>query len=503
MKNQTENETFEPDFVEEVEEGLEKVSFCGSWLDSKTSQLDDVLLGKLEKAVHKQTAQIQHNDLVKIALENDPIDLAHALPKIPPAARVLLYTCLADLKAKCSFLVNASSIPRMTILRALSDEEIKVLIQQMPADDAVEVLDDMPNHRVKRVLQMIDMAKRQKIVALLKHGRFTAGRLMTNEFFAFHFNAKVGDVVACIRDNPGTDLTLQVFVMNDQNELIGFVPDRTLIVNPPSVPLKTLMRPIVHRVMVDASREELVELFERYHLPVLPVVNEKDHLLGIVTREVIVEVLEDIGNETIANIGGTAEDVGSGDSTLTRFVARAPWLLVTLLAGLLTSTGLSCFHSCPWFFIVPFFVPLINGMSGNVGIQCSTVLVRSLATGEISVATRRSAIKREFRVGTLIGISFGLLCGVVVYLLNYFGLQFIQANPLLITIVVSAGVLGACFTATVLGTLTPLFFAKFRIDPAIASGPIVTAFNDVLSTYMYFLVTWLVSLAFAEMMPAM
>lgn len=496
MKDQAAKENLETDFIDEVEEGFEEVSFCGSWLDSKTSQLDDVLLEKLENAVHKQTAQIQHHDLVKIALENDPIDLAHALSKIPQAARVLLYKCLSDVKAKCSFLVNASSSPRLSILRALTDDEIKVLIQQMPADDAVEVLDDMPQHRVKRILQMLDSSKRQKIVALLKHGRFTGGRLMTNEFFAFHFNAKVGDVVACIRDNPGTELTTLVFVLNDHNELIGFVPDRTLIVNSASVPLKTLMRPVVHRATVETSREELVELFERYHLPVLPVVNEKDHLLGIITREDIVEVLEDIANETIANIGGTAEEVGNGDSTWSRFLARAPWLLVTLLAGLLTSTGLSCFHGCAWFFIVPFFVPLINGMSGNVGIQCSTVLVRSLATGEISVGTRRSAIMREFRVGSLIGISFGILCGLVVYTLNYFGLQFIEANPLLVTIVVSAGVLGACFTATVLGTLTPLFFAKFRIDPAIASGPIVTAFNDVLSTYMYFLVTWLVSQAF-------
>lgn len=499
MKVQNANENLETDFTEEVEEGFEEVSFCGSWLDSKTSQLDDVLLEKLERAVHKQTAQVQHSDLVKIALENDPIDLAHALPKIPPAARVVLYKCLSDLKAKCSFISNASSTPRLNILRALPDEEIRELIQQMPADDAVEVLDDMPRHRVKKIIEMLDLTKRQKIVALLKHGRFTGGRLMTNEFFAFHFNAKVGDVIACIRDNPGTELSTLVFILNDHNELIGTVPDRSLIVNPPSVPLRTLMRPVVHRASVETSREELVELFERYHLPVLPVVNEKDHLLGIITREDIVEVLEDLANETIANIGGTAEGVGEEESTVSRFVSRAPWLLVTLLAGLMTSTGLSCFHEYSWFFIVPFFVPLINGMSGNVGIQCSTVLVRSMATGTISTGTRRSAIMREMRVGSLIGICFGILCGLVVYGLNSVGLQFIEANPLLIGIVVSCGVFGACLTATVLGTVSPLFFAKCGIDPAIASGPIVTAFNDVLSTYMYFLITWLVSKAFERL----
>lgn len=475
---------------------VDEVSFCGSWLDSKTSQLDDALLNKLEIAVHKQTAQIQHHDLVKIALEYDPIDLAHALPKIPPSARLVLYKCFDDIKAKSLFLINASSSPRISIMRVLPDDEIKLLIEHMPADDAVEVLDDLPRHRVRRILEMIDPIKKQKILALLRHGRYTAGRLMTNEFFAFHFNAKVGDVIACIRDNPGTDLATSVFVMNDDNELIGLVPERNLIVNAASVQLRTLMRPILHKVTAETSREEMVELFERYHLHVLPVVNEKGQLLGIITSDDVIEVLEEMSNETIANIGGTAEEVGTGETTLRRYLSRAPWLIVTLFAGLITSAGLSFFHGYEWFLIVPFFVPLITGMSGNVGIQCSTVLVRSMATGEISAGTKRSVIFREFRIGSLIGISFGILCGVVVYALNSLGFQYIHTDPLLVGIVVASGILGACLTATVLGTLSPLFFARCGIDPAIASGPIVTACNDVLSTYMYFFVTWVVSKAF-------
>ena len=496
MKDQIVREEPDASLSDEIEQEFEEVSFCGSWLDSKTSQLDDVLLEKIEKAVHKPTAQVQHQDLVKIAFEYDPIDLAHALPKIPPSARLILYQCLLDIKAKASFLTNASSTPRISILRVLPDEEIKTIIQQVPADDAINVLEDLPGHRVRRILDLVDFAKRQKIKALLRHGRSMAGRLMTNEFFAFHLQAKVGDVVHFIRDNPGLELTAGVFVLNDHSELIGMVPDRNLLVNSPEVPLKTLMRPIVHRATVDTSREELVELFERYHLPVLPVVDEKLHLLGIITQDDVIEVLEEIANETIANIGGTAEEVSEYEPTWKRVVARAPWLLVTLLAGLLTSSGLAFFYDHPWFLIVPFFVPLITGMSGNVGIQCSTVLVRGMATGEISPGIQRFVILRELRVGALIGVSFGLLCGLIVYLLNVFDLQSIHADPLLVGVVVAAGILGACLTATVLGTLSPLFFAKFRIDPAIASGPIVTAFNDVLSTYMYFLVTWMAFRAF-------
>ena len=146
------------------------------------------------------------------------------------------------------------------------------------------------------------------------------------------------------------------------------------------------------------------------------------------------------------------------------------------------------FKDRSWFIFVPFFVPLIAGMSGNVGIQCSTILVRGMSTGELPPGTRKEAIANELGIGLLIGSSFGILCGLTVYLLNHFGIHYVSGDPLAIGATVSLGLLGACMTATALGTLSPFFFARFGIDPAVASGPIVTAFNDVLSTLMFFLV---------------
>jgi magnesium transporter len=168
-----------------------------------------------------------------------------------------------------------------------------------------------------------------------------------------------------------------------------------------------------------------------------------------------------------------------------------------LCAGLITATGLSYFQSRPWYSIIPFFVPLIAGMSGNVGMQCSTIFVRGMATGEISPGTRRETIARELTIGHIIGIVFGLLSGSIVYLFSKIGIQtFSNVEPLLAGVVVCAGIFGACFTATILGTFSPLMFARLRIDPAVSSGPIVTAFNDVLSTFMYILIVKLVSTHF-------
>lgn len=463
-------------------------SSTGNLMDSKTSHLDDVLNEKLSSAFHKQTAQVLFHDVAKIASEYDPIDLAHAVTRLPPSARIVVYDNLPDLNAKIIFMINTGSSTRSAIFRQIDDTEIRRLIGKMPPDEAVWILDDMSDRRLKRVLDQFDPKKAARIREQQKHDRHSAGRLMTNEFFAFHMNTTIGEVAAHIRDNPGIELTRRIFVLSDDDALAGYVPDRNLIVNPDYLPLRQVMRPILHKVTVEDSRDEVVDLVERYKIPALPVVDHDDHILGVITYEDVVEAMEDIADETIASIAGTAEDVSEQAPILQRFFLRAPWLFVTLCAGLVTATAMAYFKDSSWFLYVPFFVPLIAGMSGNVGIQCSTILVRGMSTGSLSTGSRLDAMTKELGIGLLIGSVFGIFCGVAVYLLNHFGIHTVGGDPIAVGTTVSVGLLGACLMATVLGTFSPFFFARFGIDPAVASGPIVTAFNDVLSTLMFFLI---------------
>lgn len=471
---------------DEQEEDVIVVS--GNLMDSPTSQLDDVLNEKLEDALDQPGSQIILHDVAKIAIEYDPIDLAYAVTRLPSHARVIVYENLPDLQAKIIFMTNTGSNTRSAIFPQISDEAIKDLLEHMPPDEALWLLDDMSDRRMKRVLDILEPKKAASIRELYKHDRHSAGRLMTNEFFAFNMNQTIGEVSTAIRDNPGIDLTRRIFVLNDEKELIGFVPARNLIVNPDRLPLRQVMRPVLHQTTVDASRDEVVDIVERYKIPALPVVDENDHLLGVITYESVVEALEDIADETIANIAGTAEDVSEHEAIFKRFLWRAPWLIVTLCAGLVTAGALSHFKERDWFTFVSLFVPLIAGMSGNVGIQCSTILVRGMSTGELSLGSRRDAVLGELSIGLLIGVVFGLVTGFVVFLLNHFGVYSFGSQPIAYGLIVSCGLLGACLMATLLGTLSPFFFARFRIDPAVASGPIVTAFNDVLSTLMYILI---------------
>lgn len=488
MSNENQNQSDEKD-SEEVD--VEVVS--GNLMDSKTSLLDDYLNEKLEQAFHKPSSHYTIHDIAKIASEHDPVDLAHAVTRLPPAARSIVYENLPDLESKVIFITNTGSSTRSAIFSQITDGEIKVLLENMSPDEAVWLLDDLSNRRLKRVIELLDPKKASRILEIYKHDRNSAGRLMTDEFFSFHMNSTLGEVAATIRENPGIDLTRRIFILNDNEELIGYVPARNLIINPHFIPVRQVMRPVLHKIKADASRDEVVDLVERYKIPALPVVDDNDHVLGVITYESVVEAMEDIADETIANFAGTAEDIREHEPILQRFIGRAPWLVVTLCAGLVTATALSYFKDKNWFNFVALFVPLIAGMSGNVGIQCSTVLVRGMSTGELSQGSRRDAVFGEMSIGLLIGIVFGILCGGFVYLLNQFGFHYAGPEPLMLGTIVTVGLFGACLMATLLGTLSPFFFAKFKIDPAVAAGPIVTAFNDVLSTLMYIFIARVIS----------
>lgn len=461
-------------------------------LEFRTSQMEDVLNDKLEQAFNKTTSQVIHHEVAKIAIEHDPIDLAHAVTRLPTTARVILYDNLPDMQAKIIFMINTGNNTRSAIFKQLDDQEIKRLIEGMPPDEAVWVLDDLSDRRLKRILELLDPKKAQRIRELQKHDRHSAGRIMTNEFFAFPMHTTIGEVVKEVHNNPGTELTGRIFVLNDEEELVGFVPERNLLINPSFLPIRQVMRPILHKVTPNTSRDEVVDLVERYNIPALPVVDDDNHLVGVISYEDAVEAMKDIADETIANIAGTGENFDEHEELFKRLMWRAPWLLVTLCGGLFTASAMSLFSGSLWFIIVPFFVPLIAGMSGNIGLQCSTILVRGMATGALTTGSIREAITKELIIGLLIGSLFGIGCGIIVYFLNYFGFHQLDATPIVMGTTVAFGILAASMVATVLGTSSPLLFARWRIDPAVASGPIVTAFNDVLSTLMFFLVAYIV-----------
>jgi len=458
--------------------------------DSKTAVLDDILIEKFEQALHKPTQAVVIHDIAKIAAEHSAVDLAIAASRLPPQARAVLFQNLTTVEEQIKFLIGTDSTTRIVVFREISDEEIIPVISQMPPDEAVEVLEDLSERRYKKVIEGLEPTKAMRILEIEKNARNTAGRLMTNEFFAFSSEATIGLVADTIRNKPGIDLTRRIFVLSQEGRLQGYVTARSLIVNDRELPLEQVVLPIEHKVTADISREEVVEIVERYKISAVPVVDDKNKLIGVITYEDVVDALEDILDETIGSVAGTSEKVGEHESILKRFLSRSPWLFVTLCAGLLNVGLMSSFEKLDkgMLTFALFFVPLITGLSGNIGIQCSTVLVRSMALGIVTPGNRKKSIYKEILLGLMAAVFFGLLCGFLVYSMNFGGITQSAMHPLSIALIVSVGLMGACLAGTLLGVLSPFFFSRVGVDPAVASGPIITAFNDFLSMAIYFLI---------------
>jgi magnesium transporter len=464
--------------------------------ESQVGRIDDLLKEKLEKAFHKQTSKVRLHDIAKIACEHSPIDLAYAASHLPPNVRPVLYENLPSRDDKIKFLINTDSDTRLALFRALDDLELKKIFERMPTDEAVWVVDDMPERRFRRVMDLIDSKKANRIRELKKHDRKSAGRLMTSEFFAFTMDLTIKEAADYIRDNPRIDFTKGIFILNESGELQGYVPARNLMINQAETPLRQVMRPILHKVTVEATREEVIDIVERYKISSLPVVDIDNELIGVIAHEDIVEAMEDLADETIARMAGTNQKFTSHDPILRRFLTRAPWLCVTLLAGLVNVGVMSSFQKYEGgsLTFALFFVPLINGMSGNIGLQCSTVLVRIMALGGLTVGSRRETILKELFSGLFTGAIFGVACGLLIYLLNSIsGSNMGPASPVAVAAIVSSGLIGGCFAGTLLGVFSPLFFSRIGVDPAISAGPIVTAFNDFLSMTIYFVIAWGIS----------
>lgn len=452
-------------------------------MDSKTALLDDLILEKLEDIFHRPPEQLCVEEILAIANGHSPIDLAHAVCRLPPPHRAVVFEHIHAFESRLEFIEAAGSDTRRAVLRELSDSQVKKILEAMPLDEAVSLMDELSERRIRRIMPYIEKARVAELRERASHERGTAARLMTSEFFALRPDMTVADAGHLIRSEPGIPSVQSLFVLSEHDELLGMVSARALIIHPESRKLRELMRPVFHTADPDTSSEEVIETIERYKIHALPVLQE-GKMIGLITSEEALDALEDITDKTIARMAGTTEKVAEHQSSFKRFFARAPWLVVTLIAGLINMEVMSYFGRSLHYLM--YFVPMINGLSGNIGLQCSTVLVRGIAIGHVSRKNQWKFATKEIVVGLGTGLAFGMLCGLILYSLGTIGLNSSLVSPFTIGLIVSGGLTAACIAATLLGVFAPLVFARVGIDPAIASGPIITALNDFLAMVIYF-----------------
>lgn len=388
------------------------------------------------------------------------------LPQLDPAASADILEEMYDDEA--AELVEA--LPKDTALR---------IIEEMEPDEAADLLDELEPERVQEILAGLDDP--DEIHPLLLHPYDTAGGLMTSEFLALRRRMSAAEALQAIHEwQPEKETTYYLFVVDRFRHLCGLVNLRQLIVADPQVPLMEIMDTEVISVKVGTDQEECARIMSRYNLESLPVVDEANVLLGVITIDDIVDVLEEEATEDIQRLGG-AEPLDTSYLNTSVFAItrkRILWLLLLFVTGSLTGTVMQYFEAeLQAVVTLTFFIPLLIGTGGNAGSQTTSTIIRALAVGDIELRDAWWAFWHELRSGALLGLCMG----VIAYLRAW---TWGTGQPMALT--VSIAIFAIVVWANSLGSLLPLLAAKLKIDPTVVSGPAMSTLVDATGLFIYF-----------------
>ena len=462
----------------------------------ETKEIDKNLTVDLSAILSKDIGDQQKTKLLNTFLESyNIIDIASNTQGYSRKEIYLIFLAIKTIKNQALFLIHTDRSTRIQLYKRIEDSQLASIFATVPNEEVVWMLDELIPSRHKRVMDLFSHTKQREVRKLENYDPESTGRLMNTQFFYLDVNITIGEAIEFIRKKPNTQLLRRLFVHGKQYELAGFVTARSLMINDRRLPLKKLVQPIDHVLYDTSNQDEIVDMIERYEIEYIPVLNKQNKMLGVIDYQDAIEIVEDLVDETIAYISGTSQDVSINDPIWKSFLDRAPWLLVTMGAGLVNYTVLTGFLEAdkpPILQLLVGFIPLILGLSGNIGLQCSTILLRAQSMGQINTMQTRF-ILNEFKKGMAASTVFAFITGTFIYTLQVFFRSSMAFDPFKVTMICVCGVFSACLTSVFLGVSAPFAFRKVGVDPAVAAGPIVTALNDVTSTMIYFLVSTFIS----------
>ena len=389
-----------------------------------------------------------------------------------------------DHKAAGTVLADTTAAIRGQLVDALDPAEIARIAETMPPDEAADLIGDLETHDSSLVLEAISAADEQVIRNLLEYPEDSAGGIMNPNVVALSETATVDDAITTIRQTTTSLIPGPVWVVGGDRELVGFVRLHDLVTANPNQPIADMMDREVISVPAWTDQEDVADLVERYDFVALPVVDETNILLGAVTVDDVLDVIEEEATEDIYLMAGSSAEEEESESVLHIARYRLPWLLVCLAGTQLSTTVMKLSAgTVPAFEQVAIFTPAILAMGGNSSLQSSTTTVRRLALDTLPRSRYIRHVAREVAVAMLMGFACGIVESAVALLLGYEPLVGLAVG-LAMTIGMSA--------ASLLGGAMPLVLTVTGVDPAVASGPLVSTINDSLGLAVYFTVSTLV-----------
>jgi magnesium transporter len=349
----------------------------------------------------------------------------------------------------------------------------------MAADDMADIIADLREEQREAVLAILQAEEAEEVETLMRYGEDTAGGIMVPEFIALRADNTVREALQMLRAAADVEMVYYVYVVDEPGHLVGVLSLRKLVTAQPATRVADIMEGDVIRVTVDTDQEEVARLVGRYAFLAIPVVDDSNALVGVVTVDDIIDVIRDEATEDILKMAGAGTDLTEIQGVAPNVRVRFPWLLASCAGGLIAALGMGLFEqwlSDQVFFA--FFLPLVLGVSGNVGTQAATVTVRALAVGQIAHADKSwEVVRRELLIGIVLGVVYGLLIGAVATLF---------APELMHAIAIGLSVTVGMVLSNIIGASIPMVLDRLSIDPAVATGPILTTSVDIIGVFTYF-----------------
>jgi magnesium transporter len=419
-------------------------------------------------------------NLVNLLQKQYPADLAQVFAELPDRDRQSAFSLLAERNSRLAMEALSELGPEVAaaMLSGRSAEEIVKFTQELPSDDVAAIIDHLPEELSASVLELMQARPAGADVGeLLEYPERTAGRIMNPKVFALAEDLSVSEAITALQASRDFEMVFYLYVIDGRRHLVGVVSLRRLLLVPPDTPLKRIMTTDLISVRVDVNQEEVARLVAQYNLLAIPVVDEENKLVGVITVDDVIDVIKDEATEDVYRLAGLASDDRVFTSPTDSLRKRLPWLIVNLVTAFLAASVVKVFEGTIGVVTsLAVFMPVVAGMGGNAATQTLAVIVRGIAIGELTWSNSRKALLKEAVVGIGNGVACGLVGAAVVWLM--------QGNPFLGLILGLAMVINM-FVAAVAGTLIPLSLRALRVDPALASSVFITTLTDVFGFFSF------------------
>ncbi len=435
----------------------------------------------LETRVRELLEEKKYAELKKTLEKVNEVDLAELLQELGPKHTLLVFRMLPKDMAAEVF-AEMTKEQRADILHTMTDHELEEVLDDLYFNEMIDVLEEMPASVVRRIVGEAPPEERQLINEFLKYPKDSAGSVMTIEYMELKPGMTVRQALAQIQSTGMTRKTIYTcYVTNFKRQLVGFVSLRELIVADEEMYIEDLMTENVVSVEVHEDQEDVAQIFLRYGFLALPVVDSDNMLIGIITVDEIMEVMEEEATEDFQIIAATtpSETEYLETNVLTLAKNRVGWLLILMFSSIISAAIIRRYSDLlSRVIILNTFIPIIMGTGGNAGAQTATLVTRALATGDVKLSDALQVFWKEFRVA--------IICGVTLSIVNFFRLYFLGHAGSYASFGISLTILAVVIVAKISGAALPLLAKRIGVDPALMAGPLITTIVDALGLLVYF-----------------